>query len=144
MHQASLSAASSANIFIGAAAVADFKPAHQQTQKIKKGSGNTLVLELVKNPDIIADVAALSPKPLMVGFAAETHNVEQYATGKLQAKKLDAVVANDVSAQGIGFNSDQNAVTFIHASGSIVIPQSSKHDIARSIIHQICQLPASQ
>ncbi len=143
MHSACLAAAATADVFIGAAAVADFRPAHQQEQKIKKGRSASMHIELIKNPDIIADVAQLTPKPCVVGFAAETQNVEQYALGKLQAKNLDAIIANDVSDKNIGFNSDQNAVSIITHQGTHRIAQNHKHAIATSIIHHISQLQAS-
>ncbi|WP_053981639.1 bifunctional phosphopantothenoylcysteine decarboxylase/phosphopantothenate--cysteine ligase CoaBC [Marinagarivorans algicola] len=143
MHSACLTAAATADIFIGAAAVADFRPAHQQEQKIKKGSSDTMHIELIKNPDIIADVAQLTPKPWVIGFAAETQDVEQYALGKLQAKNLDAIIANDVSDKSIGFNSDHNAVSIITHQGTHRIAQNHKHAIATSIIHHISQLTVS-
>lgn len=143
MHKASLSAAACADIFIGAAAVADFRPANIEEQKIKKGSAATMQLELIKNPDIIADVAKLTPRPCVIGFAAETNNVEQYALGKLQSKNLDAIIANDVANKSIGFNSDQNAVSIITGKGTSHIPQSSKQVIAHTIILHISQLKAS-
>ena len=100
-------------------------------------------IQLVKNPDIIADVAQLSPKPLTVGFAAETNDVETYAKGKLKTKNLDAIIANDVSDKTIGFNSEQNAVSIITHSSVEHIPKNSKQAIAESIIHHISQLKAS-
>lgn len=143
MHKACLTTAKNADIFIGAAAVADFRPAKMEEQKIKKGATNTMQLALVKNPDIIADVARLTPKPLMVGFAAETNDVETYAKNKLKAKNLDAIIANDVSDKTIGFNSEQNAVSIITHSRIERIPKSSKQAIAESIIHHISQLKTS-
>ena len=101
-------------------------------------------LELIKNPDIIADVAQLNPKPCVIGFAAETRNVEQYAKGKLETKKLDAIIANDVSNQDIGFNSDQNAVSIISSEKVTHIPQDTKSAIAATLICHISQLQASQ
>lgn len=113
MLAASQSAAVDADIVIAAAAVADYRPKSLADQKIKK-STDEISLELVKNPDIVATIAAL-PQPerpsLVVGFAAETQQVEAYALGKLERKNLDMIIANDVSDTEIGFNSDDNAVT---------------------------------
>ncbi len=100
-----------ADIFIGSAAVADYRPLKSESAKIKKGASE-LTLTLVQNPDILAKVAK-NRAIYVVGFAAETHNVESYACDKLQRKDLDMIVANDVSRSDIGFNSDQNAITVI-------------------------------
>lgn len=110
MLDASLEQVSGADIFIAAAAVADYRPDIQADEKIKK-SGDQITLTLVKNPDIIATVANHAERPFCVGFAAETQNLEHYALGKLERKNLDMVIANDVSRQDIGFNSADNAVT---------------------------------
>lgn len=106
-------ALSSTDVFIACAAVADFKAANPANQKMKKEEGqNKLTLELVKNPDILATIAASSNKPFCVGFAAETNDLAANAQKKLHSKNLDALVANDVSRAGLGFGSDNNAVTF--------------------------------
>lgn len=110
MHQAALEHASTAHIFVGCAAVADYRVADIADQKIKK-SADAMQISLVKNPDIIADVATLAARPFTVGFAAETQDVEQYAKGKLKNKNLDLIAANNVSIAGQGFNSDDNALT---------------------------------
>lgn len=111
MHAAALREASRCSLFIAAAAVADFRPASRAAEKIKKGQSENITLELVKNPDIVADVRKQFPKLYVVGFAAETQNVENNARDKLERKNLDMVIANDVSRQDIGFGSEQNAVT---------------------------------
>lgn len=111
MHAAALREANRCNLFIAAAAVADFRPASRAAEKIKKGHSESITLELVKNPDIVADVRKQFPKLYVVGFAAETQNVENNARDKLVRKNLDMVIANDVSRQDIGFGSEQNAVT---------------------------------
>lgn len=99
------------HIFIACAAVADFKAVEVAENKMKKSAGQEeMSIKLVKNPDILAWVAQQSPRPFTVGFAAETQNVEEYAVSKLRKKNIDLIVANDVSQQGLGFNSDQNAV----------------------------------
>lgn len=125
-------------IFIGTAAVADYRPNNQVEQKIKKTENdNGLTLELIENPDIIANVAQRQNKPFTVGFAAETQNVIEYAKGKIDRKNLDMIIANDVSNKEIGFNSDLNAVTIIWPSGSKNLDIASKHSIAQGIIHEI-------
>ncbi len=124
------------DIFIACAAVADYRPAEVQTQKIKKGAEFTS-LELVRNPDIVATVSSTNPRPFTVGFAAETNDVVQYARGKMQRKGLDMIVANDVSKQDIGFNSDENAVTVVWPDGEHSLAQSSKLNIARQVVELI-------
>lgn len=122
-----------ADIFVGAAAVADYRPATTATQKIKK-QGGTPVLELIENPDIIASVAKGASRPtLVVGFAAETENLEDHAREKLARKNLDLIVANDVSRADIGFNSDQNAVILIDSDGLEALPTASKQHVADRI-----------
>ena len=114
MLQASLKVIEQTDIFIAAAAVADYRAENAADQKMKKKPGqNDLVLRLVQNPDIVATVASHAQRPFTVGFAAETQDVENYAAGKLVRKNLDMIIANDVSRTDIGFNSDQNAVTVL-------------------------------
>ena len=91
-------------------------------------------IELTRNPDIVAAVAATTPKPFVVGFAAETNDVIAHARDKLQRKKLDLIIANDVTEQGIGFNSDDNAVTVIWHDGEQHIAQTAKRALARQLI----------
>lgn len=122
-----------ADIFIATAAVADYRPASAADQKIKK-STDTLTLALVKNPDIVATIAAQSPKPFVVGFAAETQNVEAYARDKMQRKNLDMVACNDVARRDIGFQSDDNALTVIWPEGSQVLEKAAKAVIARQLV----------
>lgn len=127
-----------ADIFIATAAVADYRPATAADQKIKKqGQGDPMTLTLVENPDIVASIAKSSPKPFTVGFAAETQNVVQYAQDKIRRKNLDMIVANDVSQGGIGFNSEENAVTVLWPTGEQYLPQASKQRIAEQIIQLI-------
>lgn len=124
-----------ADIFIATAAVADYRPDTTNNQKIKKqGTGAPMTLKLVENPDIVATIAKQTPKPFTVGFAAETQHVVQYARDKIKRKNLDMIVANDVSQSGIGFNSDENAVTVIWPEGEKTLPQASKQNIAKHII----------
>ena len=120
-----------ADVFIGAAAVADYRPANIAEQKIKKQGDQPWTLHLVQNPDIIAHIAGLPEAPtLMVGFAAETEQVESHAASKRIRKGLDVIVANDVSRSDIGFNSEQNAVTLIDDSGAQVMPTANKQQLA--------------
>ncbi|WP_165312560.1 bifunctional phosphopantothenoylcysteine decarboxylase/phosphopantothenate--cysteine ligase CoaBC [Vibrio ziniensis] len=136
MHQVVMQHATEHHVFIACAAVADYRPEHVAEQKIKKtGDSDTLTITMVKNPDIVASVAALSNKrPFTVGFAAETQNVEQYARGKLTNKKLDMICANDVSVEGQGFNSDDNALTVFWSQGQQALPLASKTELARSLM----------
>ncbi|MCD9483884.1 bifunctional phosphopantothenoylcysteine decarboxylase/phosphopantothenate--cysteine ligase CoaBC [Photobacterium phosphoreum] len=142
MHQAALEHAINNHIFIACAAVADFRPAHVANQKMKKQDGNDeLVIQLVKNPDIVASIAALTAKrPFTVGFAAETQNVEHYARGKLAAKNLDLICANDVSIQGQGFNSDTNALHLYWPNGDKTLPLATKADLGQQLIAEIVAL----
>jgi phosphopantothenoylcysteine decarboxylase / phosphopantothenate---cysteine ligase len=121
------------DVFIAAAAVADYRPEQVAATKIKKHNG-TLSLTLVRNPDIVASVAQLRPKPFTVGFAAETQQVKDYARDKLERKNLDMIIANDVAAPGIGFNSENNAVTVLWRDGEMDISERSKAQLARELI----------
>ncbi|CAA0115571.1 Coenzyme A biosynthesis bifunctional protein CoaBC [Halioglobus japonicus] len=126
------------DIFIACAAVADYRPATVQNQKIKKGP-EEVTLQMVRNPDIVATVASHEQKPYTVGFAAETNDVLAYARDKMQRKGLDMIVANDVADQSIGFNSDENAVTVLWPDGEQTIERANKTTIARQIVHLIAQ-----
>jgi phosphopantothenoylcysteine decarboxylase/phosphopantothenate--cysteine ligase len=138
--QAACRAALPADIFIASAAVADYRPVDCAPKKLKKDPrGNAaMILELVPNPDILAEIAGQAQRPWCVGFAAETHDVLAYASEKLTRKNLDLIIANDVSAPGIGFNSDDNAVTLIDRNlYQEHLPQASKQKLARQIIGYI-------
>ena len=125
-------------IFIGCAAVADYRLAEVAPQKMKKTEGQEgLSLQLIKNPDIIAGVAARTDKPFVVGFAAETQDVARYALDKLQRKGMDMIAANDVSRAGQGFNADQNALTVFWADGQQELPLASKQQVAQQLISLI-------
>lgn len=129
------------SIIIKAAAVADFKCREENLQKIKKGDDDTLVLELEKNPDIIAELGMAKGNRILVGFAAETENLYGNAMEKLKNKNLDMIVANNVAKEGIGFGSDNNEVTIIEASGRTKhIPISSKDAVANIILDSIKRL----
>ena len=134
MYAASMREAQGCDLFIAAAAVADYRPAQVASQKMKKGADDTLTLTLVKNPDIVASVAALERKPFTVGFAAESENLLEYARAKLVRKNLDMVIANNISDSQIGFNSDDNAVTLVENSSITDISQRSKQQLARELI----------
>nr|WP_221230035.1 bifunctional phosphopantothenoylcysteine decarboxylase/phosphopantothenate--cysteine ligase CoaBC [Xanthomonas cannabis] len=128
-----------ADIYIGAAAVADYTPKRVVAQKIKK-TGETLTLELVRTPDILSEVAAQTGAlKLVVGFAAETHDVEHYARGKLAAKRLDLIIANQVGIEGGGFESDNNAATAYWQGGERVFPSSSKTELADQLLALIAE-----
>ncbi len=144
MHAAALRLAPEATVFIGCAAVADYRAENAAEHKLKKSDDrDTLTLTLVKNPDIIADVAALpsEQRPFVVGFAAETQDVERYAQDKLARKGLDMIVANDVSQQGLGFGSDNNAALLLWrtplGNEQLSAPPQPKTQLAALIIQQM-------
>lgn len=133
MHAACLQAAETARVVVAAAAVADYRFKAVSPSKLKK-QGETMTVELVKNPDIIADIARnRRPDQLLVGFAAETDNVVEYARGKLANKGLDLVVANNVGEPGSGFGTDTNRVTLVSAEGAAELPLAPKHEVATAI-----------
>ncbi|MDX1552667.1 MAG: bifunctional phosphopantothenoylcysteine decarboxylase/phosphopantothenate--cysteine ligase CoaBC [Marinobacter sp.] len=121
------------DLFIATAAVADYRPDACAGDKIKKSNEN-MSLSLVRNPDTLATIAARDDAPFTVGFAAETRDVEHYALDKLTRKKLNMIVANDVSAPGLGFNSDNNAVTVFWPEGRESIGPDSKAILAQRLI----------
>lgn len=126
-----------ADILIAAAAVADYRPEVVAAHKLKKdpNSGDGLYLQMVRNPDILATLAGRPDRPFSVGFAAETENLLEYASGKLKAKNLDLIVANDVANPSIGFNSEENAITVIDRQlRQTAFAQTSKGKIARQLI----------
>ncbi|MFC0117660.1 bifunctional phosphopantothenoylcysteine decarboxylase/phosphopantothenate--cysteine ligase CoaBC [Pseudoalteromonas xiamenensis] len=137
MRAAALELAVQSDIFIGCAAVADYRPAVVAEQKMKK-QGDELTITMVKNPDIIAEVAHLTEnRPYTVGFAAETQDVANYAKGKLKNKKLDMICANDVSREGLGFNADSNALTLFWQDESVELPQSDKKELALTVLKRL-------
>ena len=125
------------DIFIGCAAVSDFKPSHYYENKIKKEDLNFVDLELEKNKDILSHVAKVYKSSYVVGFAAETKNVKENARKKLLNKNLNMIISNDVSDKSIGFDSDQNEVNLITKSESIFLKKDKKIRIAREILKQI-------
>lgn len=134
MHQQSLKAAVDCAIFIGCAAVADYRVAEPASEKLKKSAGENLHLQLLANPDIIADVAQLPQRPsLVVGFAAETQDLQRYARQKLAAKNLDMIAANDVS-DGQVFGADTNALQVFWPGGEKILPAAVKGKLARDLM----------
>lgn len=125
------------DIFIGSAAVADYRAAEIAPEKIKK-QGDEVTLKMVKNPDIVAGVGALrEQRPYVVGFAAETRNVEEYAQQKRVRKNLDLICANDVSKSGQGFNSDTNALHLFWQEGEKVLPLADKTLLGQQLLDEI-------
>jgi phosphopantothenoylcysteine decarboxylase/phosphopantothenate--cysteine ligase len=132
LYTATHASISDADIFIAAAAVADYRPKTALEQKIKKND-DTMTLALVRCPDVLASVAALDPPPFTIGFAAETEKVIEYARGKLKNKNLDMIVANRVGRDR-GFDQDDNSATVLWNTGEQRFPMSSKLDLARDLI----------
>src|SRR5271165_2219963 len=127
-----------ATVVVKTAAVADFRPKTPAAQKIKRKGKMTLELE--PTADILAEVARRKTSQIVIGFAAETENVLDNARRKLASKSLDAIVVNDVSREGIGFDSDRNAVTIISASEVIEVPETSKWEVAHRVLDQVVKL----
>jgi phosphopantothenoylcysteine decarboxylase / phosphopantothenate---cysteine ligase len=128
-------------IVVKTAAVADFRPRAVERQKIKRKGATTLELE--PTADILAEVARRKTSQIVIGFAAETENVLENARKKLSSKTLDAIVVNDVSREGIGFDSDRNAVTIISQSEVVEVPETSKWEVAHQVLDQIVKLRKS-
>ncbi len=126
------------SVVIKTAAVADFRPKATANQKIKRKGEMTLELE--PTADILAEVARRKTTQVVVGFAAETENVLENARKKLASKSLDAIVVNDVSREGIGFDSDRNAVTIISQSEVVEVPETSKWEVAHRVLDQVVKL----
>jgi phosphopantothenoylcysteine decarboxylase/phosphopantothenate--cysteine ligase len=144
MHAAVMNALADASIFIGAAAVADYRPVERSPRKIKK-TKSSFSLELERTPDILRSVAkAGKPDLLVIGFAAETENVLANARAKLDTKKLDAIVANDVSQEGVGFDTVTNEVTIISRDrkAPIHVPLMAKTNVADLILDEVVRLRA--
>ncbi|MEM6052806.1 bifunctional phosphopantothenoylcysteine decarboxylase/phosphopantothenate--cysteine ligase CoaBC [Erwinia sp. P7711] len=137
MQQAVMNAIAKQHIFIAAAAVADYRSADIAVEKIKK-QGDEVTLKMVKNPDIVAGVGHLvENRPYVVGFAAETQNVEEYAQQKRVRKNLDLICANDVSKAGQGFNSDNNALHLFWQEGEKALPLSDKSLLGQQLLDEI-------
>jgi phosphopantothenoylcysteine decarboxylase / phosphopantothenate---cysteine ligase len=136
MHAAVVDAAAHADIYIGAAAVGDYRPLEVSALKLKKHDGGDLALRLTENPDILASLSAQTAHPFLVGFAAETHDVASYAQGKLRQKGLDMIAANQVGG-GLGFETADNALTLYWADGAVELPRAAKPELARQLIAQV-------
>ena len=138
MHEAVMHYIKKKDIYIGTAAVADYSPTKVEGSKIKKDRSNSpLVLEMKENKDILKEVSELEDKPYMVGFAAETDDLLENARKKLETKKLDLIIANDVSDKSIGFDSNENEVTLITSSEELLLDRDSKKKIAKKILEFI-------
>lgn len=138
MH-AAVMAALPCDVYIGAAAVADYTPVSISPCKLKKRAGQDgLTLELVRTRDILAEVARHAGRPgVVVGFAAETHDVEAYARGKLASKNLDMIAANRVGIEGSGFESDANTLHVFSADAAHTLGPGAKSDIAAALLELV-------
>ncbi|MGR5459361.1 bifunctional phosphopantothenoylcysteine decarboxylase/phosphopantothenate--cysteine ligase CoaBC [Vibrio alfacsensis] len=146
MHDAVMAHAATHDAFISCAAVADYRPEEVATQKLKKtDDSDQMTITMVKNPDIVAAVAAMpKQRPFTVGFAAETNDVETYARGKLLKKNLDMICANDVSVTGQGFNSNDNAITLFWPQGELALTLESKEALSFKILEKMHTLMHAQ
>jgi phosphopantothenoylcysteine decarboxylase/phosphopantothenate--cysteine ligase len=139
MRDAAVAAYDHADVMIASAAVADFRPAQAAADKIKKADGpDSIALE--RNPDILAELSEWKGTRVLVGFAAETGDPVESARAKLIAKKLDMVVANDVAAPGLGFDSERNRVTLVTADAAEALPEMDKRELARILLDRVAAL----
>ena len=138
MRQAVLKLLPQATIVIKTAAVADYRPKSAQSQKIKRTG--PMNLELEPTADILGEIARHKQSQIVIGFAAETQNALENARKKLASKSLDAIVVNDVSREGVGFDSDRNAVTIITQSDVIEVPETTKWEVAQRVLDQIVRV----
>jgi len=127
-----------ADVYVGAAAVADYRPVAPRPSKIKKAA-EVMELKLVRNPDILATLADRARRPFLVGFAAETDDVLHYARGKLEAKRLDLIAANRVGLPGCGFDSADNELTLLWPDGELALPRASKAELARRLLLHVSE-----
>jgi phosphopantothenoylcysteine decarboxylase/phosphopantothenate--cysteine ligase len=137
MHEATLSRVGESHIYIGAAAIADYRPAEIAVHKIKKRH-DTLELDMVRAPDVLREVAALADGPFTVGFAAETQELEAHAREKLERKQLDMIIANLVGER-LGFDSDENSALVIWPGGQTALPAMSKTRLATQLVDLIAE-----
>jgi len=142
MRDAAMAALDRATIVIKTAAVADFTARHASDQKIKRKG--PITLELEPTPDILAGIAAGKGQRIVVGFAAETQDTLENARKKLESKSLDAIVVNDVSQPGIGFDSERNAVTILTRAGAESVPETSKWEVAHRVLDAVVKLKAER
>jgi len=138
MREAVMKLLPQSTIVIKTAAVADYRPKESATQKIKRKG--PMSLELEPTVDILAEIARSRESQIVIGFAAETQNVLDNARKKLTAKSLDAIVVNDVSREGVGFDSERNAVTIITHDEVIEVPETTKWDVAQRVLDQAARL----
>ena len=138
MYDAAMGSIAGKDIYVGAAAISDYRPESVPSQKIKKHD-ERFILEMAKSPDLLAAIAALDSAPFTVGFAAETQDVASYAQGKLKNKNLDMICANDVSKEGLGFNSDHNALTLFWHNEQLDLAMGSKKDLAMSVMTELAK-----
>jgi phosphopantothenoylcysteine decarboxylase/phosphopantothenate--cysteine ligase len=138
MRQAVLTLLPQATVVIKTAAVADYRPKAAAAQKIKRSG--PMNLELEPTADILREISRHKESQVVIGFAAETENVLENARKKLTSKMLDAIVVNDVTREGIGFDSDRNAVTIITQHEVIEIPETSKWEVAQRVLDQVVRL----
>ena len=147
MAEAVLKRVDSSDFFVATAAVSDWRPAEVAAEKTPKSNGPE-TMTMVRTPDVLAtasaQVHALPKRPVLVGFAAQTHDVEKYAVEKLQKKRLDFIVANDVTAPGAGFGSDTNRVTVWSAAGAKAEAQGSKREVAARIWDIVAPVPGAR
>lgn len=136
MHAAVMENAVAADVFVGVAAVADYRPVERAGHKLKR-EHERMRLELTANPDIIAEVARLEPRPLMVGFAAETADLARHAREKLSRKRLDIIAANLVGRSDSGFEADENEILLVSAQGETPLGRGSKQHLAALLIDEI-------
>lgn len=137
MRAAVLARVGECSVVVKAAAVADYRPVERSGNKVKKKPGE-LILRLTRNTDILAELGTLEQRPFLVGFAAETDNLERYANNKLREKNLDMIVANDVSRSDAGFNVETNRATLFFRDGrALEYPLMSKNDLAAIILDQV-------
>jgi phosphopantothenoylcysteine decarboxylase/phosphopantothenate--cysteine ligase len=140
MHRAVVDRFADASIAILAAAVADYRPVEQRVEKIKKDSA-ALTISLEATTDILAEVARNKSQRIVVGFAAETDHVAENARKKLLAKNADLIVANDVTAEGAGFDHDTNVVTLFSRDGrDLALPKLSKSEVAQRVLDEVVRL----
>ena len=141
MRDAVVACAADSDIFISAAAVGDYRPQTVSPAKLKK-SGNALALELVQNPDILAELAAMPAHPFLVGFAAETNDLEHYAREKLERKGLDLIAANQVGEE-LGFECSENALLLLWPGGREELGRADKGVLATALVERIARLHAA-
>jgi phosphopantothenoylcysteine decarboxylase / phosphopantothenate---cysteine ligase len=142
MREAVISLLPQSSIVIKAAAVADYTVADPAEQKIKRTG--PITLDLSPTADILSEIAREKTSQIVIGFAAETENVIENARKKLTAKSLDAIVVNDVSREGVGFDSDRNAVTIITATQTINVPETTKWEAAQRVLDCAVRLVRSR